>query len=70
MVPRTISNVDDKSVPIFMTLLFSPPAHGPVITGHQAFFTRNALEQIALTTIANISEFEARGQCEHQLPAK
>lgn len=28
------------------------------ITGHQAFFTRNALERIADTTLANITAFE------------
>ncbi len=32
-----------------------------LITGHQAFFTRNALEQIAKTTIDNINAFE-RGE--------
>ncbi|MFB2834798.1 2-hydroxyacid dehydrogenase [Floridanema evergladense] len=32
-----------------------------VITAHQAFFTRNALEAIATTTLANISDF-AEGQ--------
>lgn len=31
-----------------------------VITGHQAFFTEDALTAIAETTIANISEFEQR----------
>ncbi|MDX2241170.1 MAG: 2-hydroxyacid dehydrogenase [Leptolyngbyaceae cyanobacterium bins.302] len=29
-----------------------------VITAHQAFFTRNALESIATTTLSNITEFE------------
>lgn len=29
-----------------------------LITGHQAFLTREALDQIALTTLRNISEFE------------
>jgi D-lactate dehydrogenase len=29
-----------------------------VITAHQAFFTRNALENIATTTLANITDFE------------
>jgi len=29
-----------------------------VITAHQAFFTRNALEAIATTTLSNISDFE------------
>ena len=30
-----------------------------IITGHQAFFTREALENIAATTIANITKFES-----------
>ncbi len=30
-----------------------------LITAHQAFFTRNALEAIAHTTLANITDFEA-----------
>jgi D-lactate dehydrogenase len=34
-----------------------------LITGHQAFFTRNALEKIAATTVANLTEFEATGAC-------
>jgi D-lactate dehydrogenase len=29
-----------------------------VITAHQAFFTRNALENIAITTLSNIADFE------------
>lgn len=34
-----------------------------VITAHQAFFTRNALEAIAQTTLANIADFEAGRAC-------
>jgi D-lactate dehydrogenase len=30
-----------------------------IITGHQAFFTREALENIAATTIDNITKFES-----------
>ena len=32
-----------------------------IITGHQAFFTRNAMEAIARETLANVTAFE-RGQ--------
>ncbi len=32
-----------------------------LITGHQAFFTRNALEQIAAVTLGNVAAF-ARGE--------
>ena len=52
---------------VFTRLLTFPNV---LITGHQAFFTRNALEKIAATTIANISQFEATGRCENQLAAK
>lgn len=34
-----------------------------IITGHQAFFTREALERIAETTIGNISDFAETGGC-------
>ena len=43
---------------IFARLLTFPNI---LITGHQAFFTREALTAIAETTIANISAFEANG---------
>jgi lactate dehydrogenase-like 2-hydroxyacid dehydrogenase len=36
-----------------------------VITGHQAFFTADALAAIAQTTLANLDNFEARGQALH-----
>ena len=36
-----------------------------VITGHQAFFTADALAAIAQTTLANLDSFEARGQALH-----
>jgi D-lactate dehydrogenase len=37
--------------------------HNVLITGHQAFFTREALEKIAVTTIESLSQFEASGRC-------
>jgi D-lactate dehydrogenase len=40
---------------IFARLLTFPNV---IITGHQAFFTRNALERIAEVTLTNISDFE------------
>jgi D-lactate dehydrogenase len=36
-----------------------------VITGHQAFFTDEALTEIASTTIANISAYELSGNVVH-----
>ncbi len=36
-----------------------------LITGHQAFYTRQALENIASTTLRNMTDFEATGTCAH-----
>jgi D-lactate dehydrogenase len=41
---------------VFARLLTFPNV---IITGHQAFFTREALESIAATTLQNISDFES-----------
>ena len=43
---------------VFARLLTFPNV---IVTGHQAFFTREALENIAANTIENITRFE-RGQ--------
>ena len=40
-----------------------------VITGHQAFFTRDALQCIAETTMRNIAEIEADGRCANEVTA-
>jgi D-lactate dehydrogenase len=45
---------------IFTRLLTFPNV---LITGHQAFFTQEALRNIADTTIANITEFSHHGRC-------
>jgi D-lactate dehydrogenase len=47
---------------VFARLLTFPNV---LITGHQAFFTEEALSAIAETTIANISAFEQTGQVVH-----
>lgn len=47
---------------VFARLLTFPNV---VITGHQAFFTHEALTEIANTTIANISAFEETGHALH-----
>jgi D-lactate dehydrogenase len=44
-----------------LMLLLSFP--NVVITGHQAFFTREALTNIAQTTIANLTQWEQSGAC-------
>ncbi|HOQ04089.1 MAG TPA: 2-hydroxyacid dehydrogenase [Anaerohalosphaeraceae bacterium] len=46
---------------VFARLLMFPNV---VVTGHQAFFTQNALTAIAETTLANVSAFE-RGECQN-----
>ncbi len=51
---------------VFTRLLTFPNV---IITGHQAFFTRNALEKIAATTMANIDEFHATGRCGNEVSA-
>lgn len=40
-----------------------------VVTGHQAFFTREALENIAGTTIHNLSEWQQTGACKNAVQA-
>lgn len=45
---------------IFQRLLTFPNV---IVTGHQAFFTSQALSNIAETTLANITEFEQTGKC-------
>lgn len=51
---------------VFARLLTFPNV---VITGHQAFFTRNALESIARTTLGNLTELESTGQCANRVNA-
>jgi D-lactate dehydrogenase len=38
-----------------------------LITGHQGFFTQEALTSIAQTTLQNISLFEKTGECQNQV---
>ncbi len=49
---------------IFARLLTFPNV---VITGHQAFFTQNALSNIAQTTLNNISAIEQGNSCENRI---
>ena len=52
---------------VFERLLTFPNV---IITGHQAFFTSNALENIAQTTLSNISDIEQRNECENEVTNK
>jgi D-lactate dehydrogenase len=47
---------------VFQRLLTFPNV---LVTGHQAFFTNQALANIAETTLANITEFEQTGNCKN-----
>ena len=38
-----------------------------LITGHQAFFTREPLTSIAETRIANITAFQVAGRAQHEV---
>lgn len=49
---------------VFQRLLTFPNV---LITGHQAFFTEEALKNIAETTIANITDFEQGRPCPNQM---
>ncbi|MBI1928655.1 2-hydroxyacid dehydrogenase [Candidatus Poribacteria bacterium] len=49
---------------VFARLLTFPNV---IITGHQAFFTQNALERIAETTLANITAFEKGQACPNEV---
>lgn len=52
---------------VFARLLTFPNV---LITGHQAFFTEEALTAIAETTIANLSAFEQGGAALHEVAAE
>lgn len=49
---------------VFMRLL---SFNNVLITGHQAFFTSNALEQIAETTLENVREFEKGASLQNEV---
>lgn len=47
---------------VFSRLLSFPNV---IVTGHQAFFTQEALTNIGMTTIGNLNEFEDTGACKN-----
>lgn len=52
---------------VFARLLTFPNV---LVTGHQAFFTREALAQIATITLTNVSEVERSGTCANRVTSK
>jgi len=51
---------------VFARLLTFPNV---MITGHQAFFTSNALTQIARVTLSNLTDLAQQGQCANEVGA-
>jgi len=51
---------------VFARLLTFPNV---IVTGHQAFFTEEALSQIAATTLANVEEFAQQGSSTNEVVA-
>ncbi len=51
---------------VFSRLLTFPNV---IITGHQGFFTQNALKNIAEITLANITDFEQGKACQNEITA-
>ncbi|MDP3489730.1 MAG: 2-hydroxyacid dehydrogenase [Phenylobacterium sp.] len=58
---RSARFIDDD---VFARLLTFPNV---LVTGHQAFFTREALEAIAQITLANVTAFESTGRALHEV---
>ena len=52
---------------VFVRLLTFPNV---LITAHQAFFTREAVSNIATTTLTNIAEFAAKSECANCITAQ
>jgi D-lactate dehydrogenase len=52
---------------VFQRLLTFPNV---LITGHQAFFTEDALQNIAQTTLSNISDIESGRPCANEVSAQ
>lgn len=52
---------------VFARLLTFPNV---IITGHQGFFTAEALREIARVTLANVSEYEKSGRCVNAVQPK
>ena len=63
---------DDKSNRLLLDDVFARLLTFPnvLITGHQGFFTREAMRSIATTTIENLSSYEVIGQPRHEVAAQ
>ncbi|MEH6659358.1 NAD(P)-dependent oxidoreductase [Leeuwenhoekiella marinoflava] len=58
---ETVNKDDD-----FLRLMSFPNV---LITGHQGFFTKEALDQIAQVTLKNLTEFESGNELENEVKA-
>ena len=63
---------EDQSASVLQDDLFARLLTFPnvLITGHQAFFTKNALREIAATTLANLDALEAGETCENEVGSR
>jgi D-lactate dehydrogenase len=63
---------DDRSFQIIQDDVFMRLTTFPnvLITGHQAFFTREAMANIAVTTLENLADFEAGRPCANDIPLR
>ncbi len=63
---------DDRSEQIIQDDVFMRLTTFPnvLITGHQAFFTREAMANIAETTLSNLADFEAGRDCRNRVTSK
>jgi D-lactate dehydrogenase len=63
---------DDHSVHIIQDDVFMRLTTFPnvLVTGHQAFFTREAMTNISNTTLSNLADFEADRECPNLVKAK
>jgi hypothetical protein len=68
--PRHVCDVfeDERLIGFIETIILT--FRNVVITGYQAFFTKEALICIAETTLRNISEFERTGGCKNEMQAE
>ena len=60
---------EDRSTELIMDDIFARLLTFPnvIITGHQAFFTDNALQKIATITLQNIQDISLHGRCDNEL---
>jgi len=59
---RSFEIIDDE---VFQRLIHFPNV---LVTGHQGFFTEEAMTEIAHVTLGNLQQWQQTGSCENQIP--